>query len=145
MQFTCFNFPHTCWMIMIHFYPYSSFKISNKLCVHYVLLLQMESHAHAALTDPPFKGLVLTSEKTPIWNGLYPLVPNEVNFAALFLHFIIWNQLPIRLSTLFPPSPPFLCGYFGGNNQKLHDSTNQIHTSSWVPFTECNLIWRILC
>ncbi|KAE8038924.1 hypothetical protein FH972_011388 [Carpinus fangiana] len=38
---------------------------------------RMESHAHAALTDPPFKGLVLTSENTPIWNGLYPLIPNE--------------------------------------------------------------------
>lgn len=71
---------------MIHFYPYSSFKTSNKLCVHHVLLLQMESHAPATLTDPPFKGLVLTSESSPLWNGLYTsLIPNEVNFVALFL------------------------------------------------------------
>lgn len=75
---------------------------------------------HAALTDPPFKGLVLTSENSPIWNGLYPLIPNEVNFVALFLYFIIGIQLLVRLSTLFSPSPTFLCGYFGGNNQKLH-------------------------
>uniref|UniRef100_A0A2N9IT54 AP2/ERF domain-containing protein n=1 Tax=Fagus sylvatica TaxID=28930 RepID=A0A2N9IT54_FAGSY len=39
---------------------------------------RMENHAHATLTDTPFKGLVMTSERPPMWNGVYPnFIPNE--------------------------------------------------------------------
>ncbi|KAM3739578.1 hypothetical protein ACB098_08G033500 [Castanea mollissima] len=39
---------------------------------------RMENHAHATLSNSPFKGLVMTSERPPIWNGVYPnFIPNE--------------------------------------------------------------------
>ncbi|XP_022146224.1 ethylene-responsive transcription factor RAP2-7-like isoform X2 [Momordica charantia] len=38
----------------------------------------MESNADAAVGDPPFKGLVMTSEHAPLWNGLQSsFFPNE--------------------------------------------------------------------
>ncbi|GLT53573.1 hypothetical protein SLA2020_268360 [Shorea laevis] len=62
----------------------NSSKDQNEGCLQFhsgtydVHGVRMESHAHATLTDPPFKGLVLTSESSPLWNGLYPsLIPNE--------------------------------------------------------------------
>jgi hypothetical protein len=62
----------------------------------YALLLQMENHAHATLTDTPFKGLVMTSERPPMWNGVYPnFIPNEVNFVALCFNFLICNQIHV--------------------------------------------------
>ncbi|KAF5447079.1 hypothetical protein F2P56_032658 [Juglans regia] len=39
---------------------------------------KMENHVHATLTGPHFKGLLMTSERSPSWNGLYPsCIPNE--------------------------------------------------------------------
>lgn len=62
--------------------------------------MQMENHAHATLSSSPFKGLVMASERPPMWNAVYPnFIPNEVNCFIMFLNFIIWNQLHIRLST----------------------------------------------
>lgn len=46
----------------------------------------MESNADAAVGDPPFKGLVMTSEHAPLWNGLQSsFFPNEVSFIAVIL------------------------------------------------------------
>ncbi|XP_062171887.1 ethylene-responsive transcription factor RAP2-7 isoform X4 [Alnus glutinosa] len=62
----------------------NSSKDQNEACLQFhsgscsVHSGRIESHAHATLTDPPFKGLVLASESSPLWNGLYTsLIPNE--------------------------------------------------------------------
>ena len=42
--------------------------------------LQMENHSSASLGDPPFKGLVMTSDQPLLLNGVYPgFFPGEVN------------------------------------------------------------------
>ncbi|KAL0009298.1 hypothetical protein SO802_010800 [Lithocarpus litseifolius] len=39
---------------------------------------QMENHARATLSNSPFKGLVMTSERPCLWNSVYPnFIPNE--------------------------------------------------------------------
>ncbi|KAG2673675.1 hypothetical protein I3843_13G090400 [Carya illinoinensis] len=45
---------------------------------HTQMTSKMENHVHATLTGPHFKGLLMTSERSPSWNGLYPrFIPNE--------------------------------------------------------------------
>lgn len=46
----------------------------------------MESNADAAVGDPPLKGLVMTSEHAPLWNGLQSrFFPSEVSFIDVIL------------------------------------------------------------
>lgn len=50
----------------------------------------MENHASATLGDPPFKGLVMTSEQPLLLNGVYPnFFSNEVNSVVFSIYFTL--------------------------------------------------------
>ncbi|KAM5583908.1 ethylene-responsive transcription factor RAP2-7 [Rosa sericea] len=40
--------------------------------------MRMEPNANATMTAPPFRGVIMTSEHPPLWNGVYPsFFPNQ--------------------------------------------------------------------
>ena len=72
----------------------------NEGCLQFHSNSYNVQNGRGSSSNSPFKGLVMTLECSPLWNGVYPnFIPNEVNRFILFLNFIIWNQLHIRLST----------------------------------------------
>lgn len=59
------------------------------------------------MSDPPFKGLIMTSEHPPLWNGVYPsFFPTQVNLYALLLMTQV--QLCYLYGSCFIPLLSFL-------------------------------------